>query len=47
MPGVSVFVVVTEVNIQEGGGSSKSLIWPTECRVVFPQHALAFKLSSF
>lgn len=43
-PDVSVLVTVTVVNIQEGDDSSKTLIWPTECRVVFPQHALALKL---
>lgn len=44
MPDVSVFVTVTVVHIQEGDDSSKSLMWPTECRVVFPQHALALDL---
>lgn len=44
MPDVSVFVMVRVVNIQEGGDSTKSPIWPTECEGVFPQHALALDL---
>lgn len=44
VPDVSVVVRITVVNIQDGDDSSKSLIWPTECRVVFPRYALALVL---
>lgn len=47
MPDISMFVMVTEVHMQQGGDSSKSLNWRTECRVVFPQHDLTFNPDLF